>query len=202
MEKKDVSIITFSIIIVIIAITCGVIGWMLAKKSDMPKKQDVSSYSDVVRVDSEKQNGKTDWQTFDSTVGFSFEYPKNWSCNEVKEANVVVSIGCSDIERQKEYDAFPEKRGGAAYYKNNLDINLLKFASLEDYVNDPTMEQLGDTMIGNKNAREVIVGGYGANYGVATTFNDEVLELSFLAASKKEIGNIERHIISSFKFTK
>ena len=121
----------------------------------------------------------------------------------MKNSTIVeVGVGCTDIARKTEFDNIPDKLGGAAYYKNDLDVDFSGYETISEYLKDPTTEKIGSVVLGGKAAYDVIIGGYGANYGIVTEFDGKVLVLSFLPDSKSKIGDIEKHIISSFKFTK
>ena len=73
---------------------------------------------------------------------------------------------------------------------------------MDEYLQDPTTQKIGEIMLWDKSAYDIIIGGFSENYGIVTELDGKVLELSFLSGGKNDIGDIEKHIISSFRFIK
>ena len=144
---------------------------------------------------------KTDgWQTYTSKLGYSFEYPKNWHCKTGMEKNIQYGDECLSESSQKALDEM-NKNGKSDYFAADLKVGILNI-SIEEYMKDPTTQKIGNVTLDGRNAYDVIIGGYGANYGVVTDFNGKVLEIKFRIAEKADAGLNENHVLSTFKFTK
>lgn len=89
------------------------------------------------------------------------------------------------------------------YARNGSSIEQREYNDLEDFFSDTkfiTKHSIGEIMVDNHKAYEVIIGGYGNNYGIMIEKNG-IYELSFDRIwDKLKLGEIEKKVIASFKF--
>jgi hypothetical protein len=84
MKNKRGNVAVITIIIVIVAITAGAIGWMFATKSQAPVQQaaviqPISVEKTQPITQSESVNETADWQTYaNANLGFSIKYPVSY----------------------------------------------------------------------------------------------------------------------------
>lgn len=218
-QKGNVAVIV--LIIVVVAITAGIIGWMLAKKSQVSVPQPevlttLRSTKAIQPVEKDQQSvtqptpvgEAVGWQTYTDTnteFKFSFEYPKNWLCknsdgNSSAFLEKGVGVICISTVRQKEFDADADFNNKVDGLFPDLLIQFVDAKTIDEYFNDPLNQKIGNINLSGKPAYEVHIGGMSQNYGVVVESGGKVLELMFLAWEKKDIGENEKHIISSFKF--
>lgn len=78
MKNKKGNVAVTVILIVIVAITAGIIGWMFAKKSQVPAPISIKSQKTQPQAIQQK-NETADWKIYtSSTFNFSVSLPKDW----------------------------------------------------------------------------------------------------------------------------
>jgi lipopolysaccharide export LptBFGC system permease protein LptF len=86
MKNKKGNVAVIAIIIVIVAITAGVIGWMFAKKSQV-SVQEIKPATQLV-----SDNETANWQKYGNReLGFEFKYPTDMKAiNNPQQKNIVI----------------------------------------------------------------------------------------------------------------
>lgn len=193
MNKKITSQIAIGIIL-LVAVAVGGAVWVKNKKEPVVENNNVQLQHE------QSDNKLNKWLTYSSSIGYSFEYSSDWHCKESLENNKQYGDSCLSSESQKQLDII-EKSDKSDYFVDDLEISILDM-SVADYIKDPTIERIGDLSLDGKKAYEVIIGGYLANYGVVSDFKGKTIEIKFQKDSKKNIGESEKNVISTFKFPK
>ncbi|NQV12419.1 hypothetical protein HQ524_03570 [Candidatus Uhrbacteria bacterium] len=158
----------------------------------------------------------------DAKYGFSFSYPQSWVMSDMSNmgSSIAIALESKDTDKLLESKALPpEYRHNFALYHFD-DINSIEaqggtgpgsrfnYKSVDEFLNDTdtmrTTNKIGDVIIDDVPAHEVIVGGNGSAYGImAEIKNDGIYLLLFeRAVDKSFLGTKEAKLIESFKFKK
>jgi hypothetical protein len=179
-----------TVIIIILAFAAGYFVWLTQKNNPVETQATIQPVDETAN-----------WQTYVSKLGYSFEYPKNWKCAAaIDEKGKQYGDNCLSDASQKILDEI-DKSGKYDYFSNDLSIAILNMDIIE-YMKSPIIQKIGDMALGGKSAQDIIEGGYGSNYDVVADRDGKVLELKFGVKEKKDMGENEKHILSTFKFTK
>jgi len=144
-------------------------------------------------VVSKPANETTTWQTYNSISGISFKYPKNWKCSAMTSVEGIYGANCGLSELEEKFVVVTTTFGKDTTFEQWLD-NSKKVAT----------KIYGNTTVGGKNSLEAIYTDKGGQvvYEILIDFNGKGLSLRFPdIQDKKDLGNIEQQILSSFKFT-
>lgn len=155
------------------------------------------------------------WKTYtNSSLGFSFKYPQDWTLSnattEESQSGKIVSLVSPEAQKQNLPPGY-DRNLVVSYFKDmNSDAarggsweGQRTYKSLVDYFTDqkaPT-ENIGETAVDGKKGYEVAIGGFGISFGIMVEYNG-IYKLNFsIADSKKDLGSVEKQILSTFKFT-
>jgi len=186
MKNKKGNVVVIAIIVAIVAITAGVIGFLLAKKIQAPVVEPAAQTPVTQSADE-----TTDWKTYTNTqYGYEFKYPSNYNIEQPTQIKDVVVI---HIPKKQEYMQ-------------------IQFFNTEPKINDyePLGAQLaGDSLLGGKKSlkyhteKPIILEGTLKDI----PYTDYVVVLSkssYLEISYYGHNNVEasfEKILSTFKFT-
>lgn len=148
--------------------------------------------------------------------GFSFSYPADWVLVEHDDAKngLILTLETSDTQELVDNRQIPPNyRYNLALYRFP-DINNMyaqggagpetryDYESVDEFLNDATIfkttNKIGDITIDGVPAHEVIVGGFGAVYGVFVEQADLFLMVFERAWDKDQLGDEEKEILTSF----
>ena len=197
MKNKKGNVTVIALIIVIVAITAGFVGWMFAKKSQAPVQQTVVSQpiqvaqtQSAVQPLSDKFAG---WQMYKNDVyDYEIQYPSDWKVEYTRIDDVSINAYSADVKG--DYVVL---------------INVAKKSDRSIRTED-VKEQ------GFKNIRDIMIDGVkGFAYDVDPTpkqspggsvyvvdMNDYEYQISISYNSSKPLSNdTGEKMLSSFKFT-
>ena len=205
------------LIVLVVAIVAGGIGFMLARKTEVPTKKPVAMQQPVAqpaqsvapRVTDETAN----WKVYtNSKLGISFKYPTDWKINMPNDINEFIEINLVSPETERnvqELGEYPSAdivvavRDSIACFAPNCSG---KWKNLNEYLRDSEKEgDIGgvrEISVGSLKAYEAGKVGMGGHYTIYMENKTAFLEIDFtLRESMKELTNIESKILSTFKFT-
>lgn len=153
-------------------------------------------------------------------LGFSFVYPEDWVLTDLtgtvyEKAGGVVSVQTSNTQELIENRQLPpdSENNFLVSYWDDINNNYAQagggsdsrydYESLEEYLRDDVyrmVQMQGETVVDGIRAYEVIVGGYGAYYGIMFEHNDGVYQLLFPRNDDRNLNEQERAILDSFTF--
>lgn len=215
------------LIVLAILILIGGAGFYVYKAnnnetSDSNKKGQHSAQTDESTDEISVPEGYKEYKN--TQYKFSFVYPEDWAQQSAEETLVwgedaIVSlISPTTAAAHKSYteqgmlgsantdlvvsrwDSINES--GA---KGGEWIGQSEYSSLEDYFNDPyegrSKQKIGELLIADQKAYEVIIGGHGAEYGIMMERAGAVYELRFLTiGDKASVTEEAKKIIESLRF--
>ncbi|HJV32828.1 MAG TPA: hypothetical protein VJ694_02260 [Patescibacteria group bacterium] len=154
------------------------------------------------------------WKTYvNEAYCFSFRYPGTWTVREVPAKDSVGTIvTLSSPETAK---AFREKTSpygvdmSVAYWPS-IDYEAARggnwmgtwqYKDLSEYFTDPSAmhRKTGEITIDGRTADEVILGGFGTNYGVMMEHGG-VYMLAFSSADKQSLSQALGNVLATFRF--
>lgn len=128
-QKGNVAVI--AIIIVIVAITAGVIGWLFARKTQIQSTPNKQTRAEQPLLKDETAN----WQTYkNAEIGFEIKYPKDWSFGkngEIFKPNSPKNCGTS-LDPQG-YEPMCRDNIGFVLYKNEEKLPIEKLFETEGW---------------------------------------------------------------------
>jgi hypothetical protein len=195
-QKQKGNVAVIALIVVIVAISAGVIGYLFAQKSQAPAvaPAPVATTQPAVQTAAETAN----WKTYSNAkYGFEFKYPSGWKLEDSASSNVVAL----------DNDTTPFG-----------ELNFSYFASLKDYtdlykVNATSLDQIVlDKSLAFSDMKKIDFAGTKAwagteassagSYVIYVEKNAHVYKIEFATISLvSELSSADKNILSSFKFT-
>lgn len=210
------------ILIVIVVLAVGVVGYFAFVKKSAPTAQPAPTPPQTDNAASStptQKNETANWKIYsNSKYNFSLKYPNGWTLEESSQTDLtgrIISL------RSPETSQLLNERKIDSGYSYNLVVSFWptinneyarggswigqrNYSSLADYFTDKNAfkQKTGSITVAGQNAYEVSIGGAGANYGVMIE-HDGIYELSFETAwDKSKLGSTEKQILSTFQFSK
>ncbi len=158
------------------------------------------------------------WKVYENKqYGFKLKYPNSWSVSEIDfdRGGEIFKLVFRSQKNQKlinqakaEIDAGQGDSGAydADFFYNDLEIDIFNKNLIP--VNNPIDKVIGKTMLGNKNATEYWMGGYGSYYAVVVEDDGIFFQFGFKGCDTEEcIKNRElsielKQMLNSFEFIK
>lgn len=178
------------------------------------RKQQLNIFDKIVGTITVSSDATADWQTYtNSTYGFSFKYPTDWTINIVN--NQLLSLGLNSTENEKNGSC----RVSGCDLPNSMSVNLIKnvaeldsqSTSLKNYLDkkaslsDPVYTDVKEVSFGNKTGYQAKLGPnqFGGGKAYFYSFPDgEILKAWFFEEDKDTNADETSKIISTFQFTK
>ncbi len=163
-----------------------------------------------IQVEPENLIDTSDWKTYrNEEYGFEVKYPKEWNIKKSMIGGVspvfdFISPELATLLRQHKVDYFCDI--SIRYYPSilNESENTDGATNLKDMISQNHMiTPIGPALLGGENATEVIRGGYGAYYTLLSLHKNHLYEVFFCnRESKEKLNDIDKEILSNFKFMK
>ena len=208
------------ILIVIIVLAVGAVGYFVFVKKSTPTVQQTSTSSQTNNTASPTQKDETaNWKTYSSSkYNFYLKYPNGWTLEESSQTDLTGTIISL---RSPETTQLLNERKIDPGYSYNLAVSFWpninneyarggswrgqrNYTNLTDFFTDKNTpkQKVGNIAVAGQNAYEVSIGGAGTNYGVMIEHGG-IYELSFGTAwDKSKLGSTEKQILSTFQFSK
>lgn len=210
MKNKKGNVAIIAIIIVIVAITAGVIGWLLATKNQAPAQQAAAQPAPVKSVTqtqpaatqptapAQSADETADWQTYSNKMfEYSLKVPKEYA---------IASLGDNVLSLPN--GEHPKDSSASISGNYNGEKIIINLHSEDNYVPNGGCYQSGDfvkTIILDSNkesiCKDLNSGMYGDFY-IAIGQKNTVISIAGDKDKTEQTQTIFEKIISTFKFTK
>jgi hypothetical protein len=171
-------------------------------------------------VNQEKQNVDNNQSQSDTNIinnrktykndkyGFEMKYPSNWKMSENSGNNSdpsVVSFISPETQKLIEQKRIQTNCDLSVYYYNSIadePENDNELATIKEMIdNNQLITKIGTTKLGDKEAIDVVWGGYGAYYTILSENKGHLYKVFFCDKdSKDKLTAIDKNILDSFRF--
>ncbi|HBP00767.1 MAG TPA: hypothetical protein DD454_00925 [Candidatus Moranbacteria bacterium] len=215
MKTKKGNVAVIALIVAVVAVSAGVIGYMFAKKTQAPEivKDPAGPPSPKTEL-AQPADETADWQTYrNEEYGFEFKYPINWMLSEDKGNNFdlpIVDIVSPETQELIKDRKIPYVSDLSIYYypsvadESENKLNGLGATTVDELIERNTLiTKIGSTEIGGIPATDVVWGGESLYYTILVERNSHLYKLWFGNINTKDkLTLVENNILSTFKFTK
>lgn len=204
-QKGNVAVI--AVIIMIVAITAGVVGYLFAKKVQTPTEKAVatqpSAQTQQVQQPTQPADETANWQTYSNAkYGFEFKYPRIWELKDYENLNIVT---LSSAQRDETIMGDAPLDNVGFYYYSSLQELTKQAANLDEFITTGKEVVFSDMkkidFVGT-NAWAGTEASISGSYVIYIEKNSHIYKIEFgTIGSEYELSFIDKNILSTFRFT-
>ena len=216
MKNKKGNVVVIAIIVAIVAITAGVIGFLFAKKIQAPATEPAVTQPVAQKSVTQPADETVDWKTYtDNKNGFEIKYPKEWVLENTnydyqngvglasaESAKIIAKNKSQELAYQYDiavvvYDSISSLPGIKNYSIKNIDEYIQKNNVQYGVLHNPAK-----VTFAGKEAYSFVATGLTDNYTIIAKEGGKIYEMIFFKkSSDSELTIEQKKILSTFKFT-
>jgi uncharacterized protein YxeA len=207
MRKKI--IISLILILVLVVIAGGIWYGKNNRPQTVKNNQQESREQVKQNQNHQEETSASDWKTYkNNKYGFEMKYPNNWKMSENSGNNSdpsVASFVSPETQKLIEQKRIQTNCDLSVYYYNSIadePENNNKLATIKEMIdNNQLITKIGTTKLGDKEAIDVVWGGYGSYYTILSENKGHLYKVFFCDKdSKDKLTATDKNILDSFRF--